>query len=235
MARLSRFIFSLGVLAFLVQPMRAQRSPLMPAGSFGGYDFLLLNESVQKELKLTDEQSLKVKEVVHEIRHSHQEELEKLRTQAVGDRQTQLFEKFKAYSDETLKSVSPLLRPDQAKRLKQIKLQQAGFDAFADTEVLKLIDLTDAQKAQIQKIKEELNQKGRQALQAGPKTGFAEAMTKLTTLRRDALSKAVDVLSAEQKKTWKELTGDAFEIKFERPSQKQAPGQEKKSADGSKG
>lgn len=41
-------------------------------------------------------------------------------------------------------------------------------------------------------------------------------MGKLQALRKEALEKVVASLTDDQKKSWKELTGEPFEIKFER-------------------
>ena len=40
-------------------------------------------------------------------------------------------------------------------------------------------------------------------------------MQKIAALRKESVQKVVDVLSADQKKTWKEMTGEPFEVKFE--------------------
>jgi hypothetical protein len=40
-------------------------------------------------------------------------------------------------------------------------------------------------------------------------------MQKMTALRKERLDKALATLTDDQKKTWKELTGEPYEVKFE--------------------
>ena len=42
-------------------------------------------------------------------------------------------------------------------------------------------------------------------------------MKKIADLRKQATEKAVAVLTDEQKKSWKDLIGEPFEVKFEPP------------------
>lgn len=44
-------------------------------------------------------------------------------------------------------------------------------------------------------------------------------MKKMVELRKQATEKAVGVLTDEQKKTWKEMTGEPFEVVYEPRSQ----------------
>ena len=47
-------------------------------------------------------------------------------------------------------------------------------------------------------------------------------MKKVQTLRTEAMDKVVKGLSDDQKKTWKDLTGDKFELSFGRPRRRSA-------------
>jgi hypothetical protein len=53
-------------------------------------------------------------------------------------------------------------------------------------------------------------------------------MTKMAALRKETMDKVTSVLTEDQKKTWKEMTGQPFEIKFEAPQGgRRGRGQEK--------
>ena len=47
-------------------------------------------------------------------------------------------------------------------------------------------------------------------------------MQKMETLRKETMEKATAVLTADQAKTWKEMTGAPFEVKFEMASRAKA-------------
>src|SRR5919204_1588557 len=97
-----KLLMAAGLLAGLCGAGAGQ-SPL-PRGALGGYDLLLQTGVVQKELKLTDEQRQKLREVVREARQRHRGELEK--TQALGEeeRRAKREEVFRAISEETRKA-----------------------------------------------------------------------------------------------------------------------------------
>ena len=234
---MGRFSASFMVLSLLVIPgsrLFGQHTPMIPAGSIGGYDMLLLNERVQKELKLSEEQILKVKEIIREVRQKRLPELEKLRKLSPEAGREKFVQLSKAYSDEALQNAGDVLMAEQVKRLKQIRLQQEGLRAFRDAELSKPLKLTEAQTQEIKKIEDELREKGIEVLHGGARSGFQEALAALASLRKDALQKAVELLTPEQKKVWQELSGEPFEIKFDSRILRRPPSQEKKPDDRNK-
>jgi Spy/CpxP family protein refolding chaperone len=186
---------------------------------FGGGGFgiggLLKNKSVQKEIKLTDEQVAKVDDVVKQVQAKHNEEFKA--AQKIEDQQERR-EKFgelqKIQSQDILKDLGDVLKPDQLKRFKQIELQVQGTRAFQDPEVQKELNLTDDQKDKIKTISEDAGKEMQEARKSS-QGNFEEAGKKFRVIQKDAREKAVAVLTPEQKKTWKEMTGEPFEVKFE--------------------
>jgi Spy/CpxP family protein refolding chaperone len=197
-------------------------------GGLGGLDMLLQNAGVQKELVLKDEQLSKVKEVIRDVRLKHREDWEKLRDLSPEERREKLPELIKLVSDDTTKSLGEVLSPAQLKRLKQIKWQNDGLRAFSDGEVNKILKLTEPQREKIRTINEEARQEFAAIFQGSdsPASGnYQDAMKKVTTLRKETLAKGVDVLTAEQKRTWKDLVGNPFEVRFEQSNRKTAGGE----------
>src|SRR3954468_10235484 len=100
-------------------------------GFFGfmrGNPLMLLNqESVQKELKLTDEQKTKVDEL-------RQKPGEKMREIFQGD-EGERPKKMQELNQENRKALTGILNPEQGKRLLEIVYQQRGAMAFVDPEV----------------------------------------------------------------------------------------------------
>lgn len=177
------------------------------AGGFNNAARLVQNESVQKELKLSDEQVEKAKKVATDVLDKFKDDFSKLKGASAEERA----ESNKKVSDEALKSLGDVLKADQTKRLKQIELQQRGI---GDPFVQKDLKLSDEQKDKVKKISEDVAEKRREIFKDA-KGDFKGAMEKMTALNKETNEKYQGVLSDEQKKQWKELTGDPFEVKFE--------------------
>jgi Spy/CpxP family protein refolding chaperone len=220
----------LGMALLLAGPALAQRGQGKGGGfgggfGFGGPGFLLMNSSVQKELKLTDDQIKKITDANESVREKHREDFEALGKLEGDERREKGQELRKQMADETNKALAEILKPEQNKRLKEITLQQDGARAFNNPEVQKALNLTDDQKEKIKTInedaakeREELFPRGRRGGGGGfDKDAFKEKMTKMAAMNKETLDKVTSVLTDDQKKTWKDMTGAPFEIKFEFP------------------
>ncbi len=217
-------VLVLGLAALLAGPALAQRGP-GGGGRFGGGS-LLDNQSVQKELKLTDDQIKKVKEVTQSVYDKHKEELDALRKEGRQAQPEKRQELFKTIGEERNKALAEVLKPEQSKRYKEITLQQRGAQAFNDEEVQKTLKITDEQKDKIKTINEDAA-KERQELfprRGGAGGGgrpdpaaFEEIRKKMAALNKETMEKVTAVLTDDQKKAWKDLVGAPFEIKFEPP------------------
>jgi Spy/CpxP family protein refolding chaperone len=176
----------------------------------GGAGMLLRNSGVQKELKLTDEQTTKVKEFLEKTGAKMREAFQ------AGD-QEKTREVMKEIAQETEKFVKDTLKEDQVKRLKQIEHQIAGPRAFGEEDVAKALKLTDEQKDDIKKINEELGAAAQEAFQGafGDREKMAEARKKMENLNKEAMTKITKMLTPDQKKAWKEVTGEPFDFKPE--------------------
>ncbi len=137
------------------------------------------------------------------------------------------------------KAVADLLDSTQMKRYKQLELQQAlqmgggfGFGGgrggggggaarpaganlgvFGRPEVASEIKLTDAQKADIEKIQAEVGkarQDAFQGLQGATPEERQAAMAKIGDLQKGATTKILALLTADQKAKWNSLVGAPF-------------------------
>jgi len=190
-------IAAVAVALFLGAPALAQ----FRGGGGGG---LAGNASVQKELKLTDEQTEKVKSALKDV-------FSGLKDSLPGKDATpeQRAEFTKKMSDATNKALAGILKPEQLKRLRQIELQQSGP---TDADCQKELGLSDEQKTKIKEIGDKFRSDMRDLVTGG---NFQDAREKITKLRKESLDKEVAVLTDTQKKKWKEMTGEPFEVKFE--------------------
>jgi len=222
--RMFRFVMAGLLVAGLVVMADAQQGR-----GFGGFGFgpniLILNESVQKDLKLSDEQVEKVKTWSEEQRAkagdnkgkfadlkdlSKEERAEKMATWAAETRKS------------TYKDLAGVLKPEQIARLKQIELQASGIRAFQSEETVSSLKLTDSQKSKIKSVVEEYNKDSAELGFGGgfgkgkggggfDKEKMAENQKKREKLEKSAFADITDVLTDDQKKTWKELTGETFD------------------------
>jgi len=210
MKTFGRMALACGVVALMVAPASAQQGRGGRGFGGGGGAFLLSNKSVQKELKASDEQAEKLNTFAREMMEKQREEFQANRDLSQEERR----EKARARATELVKGMGEILKPEQVKRFEEIQVQQSGIGAFSSPRVLEKLKLTDEQKTQIREIGEESREASREAfenLQSDREAG----MKKLAELRKQSTEKAVGVLTDEQKKAWKELTGEPFEVVFE--------------------
>ena len=220
MRSLHRTLLGLGLVAMLAGPAAAQGQGRGFGGGGGGnLATLAANTSVQKELKLDEQQIEKAKELATKTREEMQEKFQGLQDLEKAERRTKMTEIGREMNASALKGLGEFFKPEQISRLKQISYQQQGLMAFDDPEVAKKLNLTESQKSEIQTIRESM-QAGRGAFNksASPEERKA-AMKKFADQRKETLTKAVAKLNDEQQKTWKELLGAPFEYRPDpRPS-----------------
>jgi hypothetical protein len=211
---------ALGLAVLLAGPVLAQdqqqrQRPGRGSGRAGGVAGLLTNESVQKELKIDEAQAGKVKDAVQKVQDAHKDDFAKLRDLSGEEQRTKREELSKTVNSEVLGAVGDILKPEQVARLKQIELQQAGARAFTRPDVQKALTLKDDQKETIKTINDDAAKAMRDLFQGGQRT--PESREKMTALRKETLEKVQAVLSDEQKKSWKDMTGEPFEVIRRRP------------------
>jgi hypothetical protein len=180
----------------------------------GGGAMLLSNKSVQKELKVSDEQGEKLKALQTETMEKNRERFQGFQDLSQEERQS----KMREAQAELAKSLDGILKPEQVKRFKQIEIQVGGFNAFNQPRVQEALKLTDEQKEKVRGIAEEARgaMPSREDAQADPDA----AMKKRTEITKATTEKVTALLNDDQKKAWKDLTGDPFDYKpepFRRP------------------
>jgi hypothetical protein len=183
----------------------AQRGMMGMGGNLG---FLAMNPGVQKELEVTDEQKDKLKDAATKVREDHKDDFAKFRDLSDEEKQKLM----KTVGAETEKALSKVLDAKQMKRLRQIGLQQQGSFALMNPEIQDKLKLTNEQKEKVKTINQEAGEKMRDLFQGGFNE---EARTKMTQLRKETMDKITGVMTDDQKKTWKEMTGEPFEVQFQ--------------------
>jgi hypothetical protein len=214
MKTMLRALAGAGLVALLAGPALAQGQG-RGFGMFGGggISMLIGNESVQKELKLDDKQVEKAKELAQENMKKFTAAREEFQGLDQEERRAKMQALGKEINEATTKAIGEFLKPEQITRLHQISYQTRGYNAFTDPEVAKKLSFTDSQKSEIQAIVEEAGREGRQIFQDNQDDREA-AMKKIAEHRKETLAKVTAKLNDEQQKTWKEMIGSPFEVKF---------------------
>ena len=201
-----------GLIVLAASPAFAQ--PPGP-GRFGmqpNAAMLLRSDKVQDELKLNDDQKADLKKVGDKYGDD-------IRSAFMNMDFKKAQELMKSASDDAEK----VLKPEQAKRLHQIEVQASGLSAFEKDDVQTALKLSDKQKKDIAEQKDEIEKDAKDLFQnaQGDRDKMREAFQKVMAMRKDAVSKVVDSFSDDQKKAWKDLTGDKFEVELGPPRRQQ--------------
>ncbi len=208
-------IMTIGLVILAASPALAQRQrgPRTPPGPAQ----LLAMPEVLTEIKATDDE----KAAVTKITDKYKDDIAAART--AMDRQ-KMADLRKQENDDVVKAIPTIFKDDQVKRLNQLEVQAAGLGAFTKDDVATALKLTDDQKKSIKDATDDLQKDSQDLFQSaqGDRTKMAEIMTKVQTMRKDALDKVVNGLTDDQKKTWKDLTGDKFD--FPAPMRGNRPG-----------
>jgi len=213
MNRLSQFVLTVTVVALIASPVCAQQQPRRGGGGGRGAGAgmgaggmsqlgLLAQKSVQEELKLTADQVEKVTEAAKKQQAA--------RAGGADLSQEERAKKNQELAKEGDKVVADVLKPEQAKRLKQIQLQQEGARAFNNPEVTKALNITAEQKQKLKDIQDTASKERASIQQAARGGDRQEAMKKMADLTKKTNTEAMALLTDDQKTKWKELTGEPF-------------------------
>jgi Spy/CpxP family protein refolding chaperone len=214
MRTFGKVVLVVGVVALLAIPASSQQRQ-RGRGGFGagpgalGPAMLLASEDVRKDLKVTDEQAEKLKDIQQQMGAKGKEAFAEVQKLDESERQEKRLEIFRKLNEESTQAVAKILTPDQMKRLKQIQLQQQGAQALADPEVQKKLNLTDEQKEKVKTITEDSRKEMREITQAA-QGDFQGVREKMQSLRKETNEKVMAVLTDEQKKSWKDMNGEPF-------------------------
>jgi Spy/CpxP family protein refolding chaperone len=199
-------------------PVQAALVSLLQDGA--GKPLLLASPKVKEEIKLTEEQDNRIRKIVSEARDKYEPEFRK----AGLDRERLLkvgLESIKETRERINKALPDILKPDQLQRLDQIQIQTNGIISFKRTDVQEKLKLTLTQKLEILKIGTDLKQQIDEVIKdasSAPLRRAPAALRKARELKNAATEKAVEKLTSEQKKTWKEMNGEPFDLKLELPT-----------------
>jgi len=182
---------------------------------------LLGIEQVQKELKLSDEQTAKVREVAEALGTKMREQYAALRE--IEDREQQrakmdeLRDEFDAKAREELRDV---LEREQMMRLYQIRMQvRPVMESLDNQYVARRLNLTDEQKTKLAEVGKGVQAKMSELygkMREANEQQRSEIFQQFRTIRTEGDEKALGVLTDEQKKAFEEMKGAKFELEMRR-------------------
>lgn len=193
-----------GVTLAFGQPGRQGGRGGQPGGGFGGgfgggvrTSDLLRDDKVKAELNLVPDQEKKLEELAESGREKAREFFGNFRDLS-EEEQTAKMEEFRASRQ---KEYDAILLPQQRDRLKQLMLQRSsqftrGPGGLND-DLMKELNVTDAQKEALQKKAEEIR---------------ADVQKKVTKIQDEAKAEILSVLTSEQRSKLEKLLGAKFEF-----------------------
>jgi serine/threonine protein kinase len=191
-----------------VQKIVADLAALQGAGHF----YLLLDEGVLNDLRVSADQRERIAEARRQAEHCKLPFQDILRMSHEQRRQRFLDEA--RANDAAIKTI---LSSEQQRRLRQIARQARGLAAFQDTEVVSRLRLTAEQRERIRGIEMGLfvgkwgfGPRGGPGKEHPPRPPHGPGPRIDEQAYKDAMDKALAVLTEEQGQRWKGMTGEPF-------------------------
>ena len=190
----------------------------MMRGSFLG---LLGAETVQKELKLNEDQIGKVKGIGEELRAEMGKQFAGIREIEDRDkRRAKMVELSKQFDEKARGQVVDLLSGEQMIRLYQIRLQVRGaVYGMNHPWIANRLKLTDQQKTKAAELEKTTREKVsevyrglRDLSEQERREKYAELRESSRKIRSEADKQALGLLTAEQKEAFAKLEGEKFEM-----------------------
>jgi Spy/CpxP family protein refolding chaperone len=183
--------------------------------------YLLASESVLNELKLSDEQALRLQRLRDEEEQSAQTFFRGM----IGMSQEQIQARLDKRAKAERAKIAKVLTPEQMQRLNEINLQAAGTSALGFEEVAGAIGLTADQRKQLRELGEASRRQLTELYMANDserKVGQnqEERKRKQQEITAERTSKALAVLTDAQKEKFAALQGKPFDLSTIQPRQR---------------
>jgi serine/threonine protein kinase len=169
-----------------------------------GHVHLLRQPAVLEDLRVNEEQRGKIKELIARLDKQRWDSFEEVARLTPAERGRRFLEQARV--DDA--AVHALLTAEQPGRLRQIRLQSEGAGAFRDPEVASVLQLTTEQRDRIRAIEEEAFFAWMRMLAPGAQPGLPASAA--GTKDGSPNERILALLSAEQARLWKAMTGEPF-------------------------
>ena len=182
---------------------------------------LLRLEQVQKEMKLSEEQTAKVQEVVEKLGAEMREQYAALREiEDRAEQRAKMSELSDQFDDTVREQLRDVVEREQMMRLYQIRMQvRPVVESLANRYVAGRLELTEEQKKKLDEIAKEMQAKQSElygSMRDANDKQRAEVFQKLRELRSNADEKALGLLTAQQKEAFEKMKGEKVELQMGR-------------------
>jgi len=179
---------------------------------------LLRNDAVQKELKLSDEQTKSVGALAMKMQTDAMEIMSGLQDLSEAERKQEMPNVMKMIQEkgqELQGKVDKLLDAKQLVRVKELSIQRRDVAALEDEEVIAALKLSDEQKQKLTAIRDEMAGKQEEIVKEARAGGGGDRQAirgKIEAMQKATGQKALEVLTAEQKTAFEKLKGAKFDF-----------------------
>ena len=173
---------------------------------------------VKEEIKLTDEQDVKIQEAFTNLKIKQRElyaDIRKVPANERAQKYAELREKVQALQNETYETIKKSLKPEQSVRLDELAIQRQGIRALTTKDVATKLKISDEQQKKVaaafqeqqastQKLAQELRN------QAIDHNQYQEKIQELQ--QRTDKKIMVDILTMAQQTRFKQMQGKKFDF-----------------------
>ncbi len=217
MRSLAKLTVPLGVLLFVAGSVRAQN---LTSSRFTDPATLVQNKAVQKHLDLSEatiQKAFNIPILIRQEVEPHIVKLNEIEDKAERERQKQVWKR--KTMQKGIDELAKILDQHQLKRLKEIALQMSDYQAFSTKEIKQTLAITVDQEKQLKDIIAAGNEEMKNAIDAANvNKGDMDTMWRVSRpARKQAMAKAMEVLTPDQRKKWNGMVGEEFDFSLDRP------------------
>jgi hypothetical protein len=187
---------------------------------------LIQSDQLKTELAITPEQSAKLKTVENDLRTKMTKRKTAVEAELKGvtdakvkeDKLKAAYKEIDAETKSSRDSISTILKPDQLKRLKEVFLSIYGFGPLNSKDYKDELKLTADQTKQLDTLSDQMQISMRTSWEttddpAKSASVLTSNKNQMQSIIKKSNDKAMEVLTAEQKKTLETLKGKPFTFK----------------------
>jgi hypothetical protein len=176
---------------------------------------ILLAPSVQKELKLTEEQKTKVYSFAKTASQRSRELMQAMAFGGGGANPQAVMEAGMQIRQETDREIGQILEAKQKERFDQIVLQNEGPLAVARPEIAAKLKLNENQQEYVRGVMIEMRRELMMTMRQGAATGqFSPSQMREVSaqLRKEAVKEISTIIDRKQQKTFNSMLGAPFDL-----------------------
>jgi hypothetical protein len=197
-------------------PPATQTSPAQPAGgkvtpntAYAFPEPLYSRADVGKALNLTQDQITRLGTADEKVRELYREQYSKLGTFSDPERLARIEQLNRQFSTEWNKNAADIFNADQRTRYQQLQQQYGGFSTLMDPDVQRRLTLTPEQ---VKSLGDNVSWDTLQLneVKKAAAADAAKARQQYQDYWKQRQERFDRLLTAEQMKAWREMTGDPF-------------------------